>query len=224
MKPIETYRAFQKQWARSNVRASRGGRILLDRNTWLYRISNGLKPESYAVRLHVTDIATFHADGSVDINTGGWETRTTLDRLRYACELPVMNTLGVWHIDGFEIGRRIVLHPDGTATSPRGERVRSAAEAITEKQEVKRKEKNRRARARRAELKANKERMEERERARKAEERARWQALSPAERLAERLAGEPIPEGCSIDEPHNPLAYRQAVQGGIALYTTGGAQ
>ena len=34
-----------------------------------------------AVRLHRTDVVTFHQDGTVTFDTGGWHTATTRDRL-----------------------------------------------------------------------------------------------------------------------------------------------
>lgn len=39
-------------------------------------------PLYYSVRLHETDIVRFHANGDVTLNTGGWRTRTTRDRMR----------------------------------------------------------------------------------------------------------------------------------------------
>lgn len=37
--------------------------------------------EDIAVRLHSTDVLTFHPDGSVTLNTGGYYTVTTKDRI-----------------------------------------------------------------------------------------------------------------------------------------------
>lgn len=39
--------------------------------------------DSFAIRYHRTNIITFRPDGDVIVNTGGWHTRTTLDRIRY---------------------------------------------------------------------------------------------------------------------------------------------
>lgn len=46
-------------------------------NTYLQR-----RGDDIAVMLHATDIVTFHPDGTFTLNTGGWHTPTTLDRLR----------------------------------------------------------------------------------------------------------------------------------------------
>lgn len=39
------------------------------------------EPERYAVRLHETDVVTFYRDGSVKLDSGGWQTFTTRDRM-----------------------------------------------------------------------------------------------------------------------------------------------
>jgi len=39
-------------------------------------------PSYFAVRFHNTNIVTFHANGDVTLDTGGWKTRTTLHRMR----------------------------------------------------------------------------------------------------------------------------------------------
>lgn len=46
-------------------------------NTWLERRGEN----AIAVRLHGTDVVTFHDDGSVQFSTGGWNTSTTRARL-----------------------------------------------------------------------------------------------------------------------------------------------
>ncbi|AFU88327.1 hypothetical protein CcrSwift_gp334 [Caulobacter phage CcrSwift] len=47
------------------------------RNTLDYTTSDGVR----RVRLHDTDVLTFHVNGAVEINTGGWNTLTTRDRI-----------------------------------------------------------------------------------------------------------------------------------------------
>lgn len=58
-------------------------------NTYLKRRSAG----EIAVRLHATDILTFHDDGRIVVNTGGWDTCTTCDRINSF--LP-----GPWRVGG----------------------------------------------------------------------------------------------------------------------------
>lgn len=48
----------------------------IDNNTYLVRIE-----DYFAVRLHQTDILRFYPDGSVLLDSGGWKTPTTKDRI-----------------------------------------------------------------------------------------------------------------------------------------------
>lgn len=56
-----------------------------DHNTVLYRVgvfdSEGFSRPEWRLRFHRTDILTFDRNGLVTINTGGWRTVTTKDRL-----------------------------------------------------------------------------------------------------------------------------------------------
>lgn len=47
------------------------------RNTYFERLS----PSTIGVRLHKTHIVVIHEDNSITLNTGGWETITTRDRM-----------------------------------------------------------------------------------------------------------------------------------------------
>lgn len=55
----------------------------LANNTRLERVPQQDGPDAYAVRLHSTNILTFYSDGRVRLETGGWPTATTKDRLGY---------------------------------------------------------------------------------------------------------------------------------------------
>lgn len=69
--------------------------------------------DTYILRLHATDIATFHRDGRVTLNSGGWRTVTTMDRLR-AVTSHLYSERGQWYVDA---------EPDVNDSSPpRGER------------------------------------------------------------------------------------------------------
>jgi hypothetical protein len=61
----------------------------LANNTYAQRRFSG----QIAVRLHATDILTFHSDGQIDLNTGGWNTVTTHSRMN--AYLP-----GPWRVGG----------------------------------------------------------------------------------------------------------------------------
>jgi hypothetical protein len=49
----------------------------LQNNTYVRRRYSG----QIAIQLHATDILTFHSDGQIDVNTGGWDTVTTRSRM-----------------------------------------------------------------------------------------------------------------------------------------------
>src|SRR5882762_3850822 len=49
----------------------------LANNTYARRRCSG----KIAIQLHATDILTFHSDGQIDVNTGGWDTVTTRSRM-----------------------------------------------------------------------------------------------------------------------------------------------
>jgi hypothetical protein len=53
--------------------------------------------DTYALRLHATDIATFHRDGRVTLNSGGWRTVTTKDRLS-AVTPHIVSERGDWYV------------------------------------------------------------------------------------------------------------------------------
>lgn len=51
----------------------------LKNNTYLVKRNGG----DIAVKLHATDVVTFHQDGTVTYDTGGWGTVTTKDRMKH---------------------------------------------------------------------------------------------------------------------------------------------
>lgn len=66
----------------------------LCRNTRIYA-----RGDDYAVTLHGTDVITLHPDGSFTLDSGGWRTVTTKDRINaYA---PFEVGAGLWQKDGF---------------------------------------------------------------------------------------------------------------------------
>src|SRR6266550_4620766 len=93
----------------------------LANNTYARRRSGQI-----AIELHATDILTFHSDGRIDVNTGGWDTVTTRSRMNDY--LP-----GPWRVGGHRgntllytmqpawtpvavINRRLTIQQDGTVT------------------------------------------------------------------------------------------------------------
>lgn len=63
-------------------------------NTFLVRRSSN----AIALRLHATDVLTFHEDGRVVYDSGGWLTVTTKARMNAYGPLAVWSKRRVWHI------------------------------------------------------------------------------------------------------------------------------
>jgi len=70
----------------------RNGYRKLENHTYLWPTRDG----SYAVRLHATDVVTIHADGTFTLDTGGWYTVTTKDRINRYSPARVYSERGVW--------------------------------------------------------------------------------------------------------------------------------
>ena len=66
----------------------------LANNTYLERINS----DTIAVRLHDTDVVTFHSDGRTVLNTGGWRTVTTKERMNRFSPFAVWTRNGVWYV------------------------------------------------------------------------------------------------------------------------------
>ncbi len=71
----------------------RGGRKKLENNTYLHRVG-----DSYAVRLHSTDVVTIHPDGTYTLDSGGWRTPTTKDRISRYSPVVVCQGRCVWYV------------------------------------------------------------------------------------------------------------------------------
>jgi hypothetical protein len=73
-----------------------------------------------AIRLHSTDILTFFRDGSVKVDTGGWQTVTTKERLnRYLPDgIGITQDRRVWY--WLKNGERVALFTEGDTISPEG--------------------------------------------------------------------------------------------------------
>lgn len=98
----------------------------IDRNTRLM-----LRGENVAVKLHATDVVTFAPDGSVTLNTGGWKTVTTKDRINNASPYQVWSKRGTWYVT---IGGISVPFAEGITISASGE-VRGGGDQDAERRE-----------------------------------------------------------------------------------------
>ena len=65
--------------------------------------------EDYAVRLHETDVVTIHGDDTYTLNTGGWRTVTTKERINRFSPACVYSDRKVWLVGGslFKDGMKV---------------------------------------------------------------------------------------------------------------------
>lgn len=99
---------------------------LLERNTRLHDLGN----EVYAVRYYDTDVVVYHPDGRIVVQTGGYKTLSTRERISGYSPCQIWQEKGTWHFqykDKHYLFTESVytLHPDGSVTpgTGKGERV-----------------------------------------------------------------------------------------------------
>lgn len=121
---------YSHHWADSKL-AGRDRRKVTH-NTYLIRRSEGI-----ALRLHDTDIVTYLPGGDIILNSGGWQTVTTKQRMNAYTDAMIGSTKGVWSVSwgseshGFADG--MVLHPDGSVTGAADLRDKAAENAARNK-------------------------------------------------------------------------------------------
>lgn len=93
---------YKAKWA---AERGRGGTKKLGNNTYLEIIAPPNDEDDsgkVCVRLHRTYIVCFNQDGSINFDTGGWSTRTTMMRLNEFLPLRVWTQKGDHYIGGPE--------------------------------------------------------------------------------------------------------------------------
>lgn len=94
-------------------------------NTRIFPRTNASGNSDMAIRLHNTDVLTFHTDGTMTLDSGGWRTVTTKERLnRYLpTGLNVWSDRGTWKLySGDYPDRRVAAEFfDGMRITPEGE-------------------------------------------------------------------------------------------------------
>lgn len=90
--------------AKDLIRRGRNGSRRLGNNTYLYPVG----ADDYAVRFHATNVVTIHADGTYTLNTGGWDTVTTSQRI---------NDYGPARVSS-QNGERFIWHDGDPRTEP----------------------------------------------------------------------------------------------------------
>jgi hypothetical protein len=88
----------------------------LENNTYLKR-----RGENLAVMLHHTDVVTYFPNGNIQLNSGGWRTMTTKDRINKYAPIRLWANKGQWYAgQTWDIKPKIffqdnmVIRPDGT--------------------------------------------------------------------------------------------------------------
>lgn len=83
-------------------------------NTWAERRGD----DRIAIRLHRTDVITFDRDGTVTLNTGGWYSVTTKERMNSFSPLSVWSHRGEWRVTTGGRWDDYVLYADGMTWHP----------------------------------------------------------------------------------------------------------
>lgn len=82
---------YNEALARLNNRQSRK----LENHTYLQNTGNAI-----VVKLHETNVVTFQKDGMIILNSGGWLTSTTKDRINKYSPCRITQAKGLWTVNG----------------------------------------------------------------------------------------------------------------------------
>jgi hypothetical protein len=89
-------------------------------NTRLYGIEDCDGNTAVAVKLHKTYVVIHHQDGSFTLNSGGWRTVTTKERMNAWSEANVWQDKGEWFVrwmgKEYPYQDRMRFYPDGKVT------------------------------------------------------------------------------------------------------------
>lgn len=91
---------YKAKWA---TERGRGGSRKIGNNTYLELIAEPNDEDDsgkVCVRLHQTAIVCYNQDGSINFDTGGWGTRTTMSRLNALLPMQVWTQKGQHYIGG----------------------------------------------------------------------------------------------------------------------------
>lgn len=71
------------------------------------------KDGSEAIRLHNTDVVTLLPDGKIQLNSGGWRTNTTKERINDYSPARLWQNKGLWYVDGSLFYDNMLIDKDG---------------------------------------------------------------------------------------------------------------
>ncbi len=78
------------------------------------------RPNGIAIKYHATDVVTLHPDGSATLQSGGYRTATTKERINEYSPARVHQAGGLWYMrDGSLFYDGITVDPDGKPLKPR---------------------------------------------------------------------------------------------------------
>ena len=97
-------------YATANNKLGKRDRAKVARNTYLER-----RGDCIALKLHATDIATLYPSGALALNSGGWRTATTKDRL--SSVVRIHQERGQWYVT---VSGKVYTFRDGMTIGPRG--------------------------------------------------------------------------------------------------------
>jgi 3'-phosphoadenosine 5'-phosphosulfate sulfotransferase (PAPS reductase)/FAD synthetase len=109
-------KSYQEALEKLGKRSSRK----LENHTYLIHYHEA-KPHYIGIRLHNTDVVKYYQDGRIVLNSGGWKTPTTKDRINKYAPVNVWTDKGIWYI-GQNWNKPaeaiyqddMVINPDGT--------------------------------------------------------------------------------------------------------------
>jgi hypothetical protein len=102
----------------AKARSKRNGKPLANNTRLMQRWIDD--QECYAVRLHFTDVVTIFPDGTYQLKTGGFYTRTTKDRINQFSPAAVYQDKFIWYVGNSLFYEGMVVSPTGTPTRPIG--------------------------------------------------------------------------------------------------------
>jgi len=87
----------------------------LENNTRLHQIDN----DTYAVTLHHTNVVLIHRDGTYTLDSGGWRTVTTKERINSYSPARVYQKRGEWFLnDGGKFYDGVKINSAGRVLDP----------------------------------------------------------------------------------------------------------
>ena len=85
----------------------------IENNTRVERRGAG----NIAIKYHNTDIVVYRPDGTIVVNSGGWHTPTTKDRINRYAGLRIWQSKSIWYIDqNLIFVDNGIINPDGSFT------------------------------------------------------------------------------------------------------------